>query len=162
MLVLLNGEIPVVQEFPQTSRTVELLFSSHIVQLSFFFFNLYFCFMLIGITCWDHILDSLIFCLFGLPLHVSKEAFSSHIVLILLCCKKRKKENFKKKKKKGPWNGKFPMGRSLWKTRMANAELAASRNPQPPPSLNGSSISSQGGGVLCVCKAMYSVPSLLL
>lgn len=164
MLVLLNGEIPVVQEFPQTSRTVELLFSSHIVQLSFFFFNLYFCFMLIGITCWDHILDSLIFCLFVwfTPTCLKRSFFLPHCSHSAMLQKKKKRKQLKKKKKKGPWNGKFPMGRSLWKTRMANAELAASRNPQPPPSLNGSSISSQGGGVLCVCKAMYSVPSLLL
>lgn len=157
------------ERFPlsKSSRKQAELWNCSLVHIlsswAFSFFNLYFCFMLIGITCWDHILDSLIFCLFVwfTPTCLKRSFFLPHCSHSAMLQKKKKKKTTLKKKRSLKWQ--IPNGqKSLWKTRMANAELAAPRNPQPPPSLNGSSISSQGGGVLCVCKAMYSVPSLLL
>lgn len=141
MLVLLNGEIPVVQEFPQTSRTVELLFSSHIVQLSFFFFNLYFCFMLIGITCWDHILDSLIFCLFVwfTPTCLKRSFFLPHCSHSAML--EKKKTTLKKKKKKkvlemanSQWAEVF--GKQGWP--MLNWQPPGTHN-LPPPSMAAAS-----------------------
>lgn len=108
---------------------------------AFSFFNLYFCFMLIGITCWDHILDSLIFCLFVwfTPTCLKRSFFLPHCSHSAMLQKKKKKKTTLKKK--GPWNGKFPMGRKVFGKQgwpMLNWQPPGTHN-LPPPSMAAAS-----------------------
>lgn len=129
------------ERFPlsKSSRKQAELWNCSLVHIlsswAFSFFNLYFCFMLIGITCWDHILDSLIFCLFVwfTPTCLKRSFFLPHCSHSAMLQKKKKRKQLKKKKKKRSLKWQIPNGQKSLENKDGQCWTGSLQEPTTSP-----------------------------